>query len=90
MINSKEVDSCTELLKTMEILPFFSRYIFFLLLYVLNNKHLFPKHSAVHNNDIRSANIFHLHFTNLTKYHIHARKRIFCLIICLLIATVNF
>ena len=52
----------------MEILPFCSQYIFFLLLPVVNNKHFLTKILAVHNNNIRSANNFHLPFTNLTKY----------------------
>jgi hypothetical protein len=43
MVNSKKTDSCTELFKTMEILPFFSQYIFSLLLYVVSNKHLFAE-----------------------------------------------
>jgi hypothetical protein len=55
------MDSCGELFKIMENLHFF------LLLYVVKKK-LFPKNSAVHNNDIISANNFHLNFTNLTKY----------------------
>jgi hypothetical protein len=66
MINSKEMDSHTELFKSMEILPFYS-HIFSLLFFLVNNKHLFTKNLAVHN-DIRSANNFHLPFTNLTKY----------------------
>jgi hypothetical protein len=35
--------SCNELFKTMDILPCYSHYIFSLLLYVVNNKHLFDK-----------------------------------------------
>jgi len=31
-------------------------------------KHLFPKNLGVHYNGTRSANNFHLHFTNLIKY----------------------
>jgi hypothetical protein len=68
VIISKKLNSCTELFKTNGNFTFlFSIYIF-LLSYVVNNKHLFTKNLAVHNNDIRSANNFHLHFTNLTKY----------------------
>ena len=37
------MDSCRQLFKTMEILPFYSQYIFSLLWYVVNNKHLFTK-----------------------------------------------
>ena len=68
MINSKKMDSCTELFKTLETLPFYSHYIFSVLLSLVNKKHLFTKNLEVHSNDIRSANIFHLHFTNLARY----------------------
>jgi hypothetical protein len=41
--NLKKMDSCTELFKTKEILPFYSQCIFSLFLYVVYNKHLFNK-----------------------------------------------
>jgi len=66
--NLKKMDSCTELFKTMEILSFYSQYIFSLLLHVENNKHLFTKNLAVHNHATRSASHFHLPIPNLTKY----------------------
>ena len=62
------MDSCRELFKTMEILPFYSQYIFSLLFYVVNNKHLFTKNLEVLNHYTRDANNFHLPITNLTKY----------------------
>jgi hypothetical protein len=52
----------------MEILPLYPQYVFSLLVYVVNNKHLFTRISEVHNHDTRSANNFHLPITNLTKY----------------------
>jgi hypothetical protein len=51
----------------METLPLYSQYIFSLLMYVVNNKHLFTKNLEVHNHDTRSVNNFHLPITNLTK-----------------------
>jgi hypothetical protein len=42
--------------------------MFSLLLYVVNNKHLFTKNLEIHNHDTRSAYNFHLPITNLTKY----------------------
>jgi len=67
MTNLKKLDSCREMFKIMEILPFYSQYIFSLLLFVVNNKHLLTKNIEGHNHDIRSANNFHLPFTSLTK-----------------------
>ena len=66
--NSRKMDSCREMFKAMEILPFYSQYIFLLLLYVVNNKHLFRRKWDVHSHDTRSANNFHLPITNLTKH----------------------
>ena len=68
MINLKKMDSCRELFITLEILPFYSQYIFSLLLYVAINKHLFTNDSEVHNHNTRTANNFCLPITNLTKY----------------------
>jgi hypothetical protein len=64
----KKVDSCTEMFKSIKILPLYSQYIFSLLLYVVNNKHLFTRNLEVHNHDTRSAKNFHLPITNLTVY----------------------
>ena len=52
----------------MEILPFYSQYVFSLFLYVVNNKHVFIKNLEVHNHETRSANNFPLPITNLIKY----------------------
>ena len=62
------MDSCRELFKTMEILPLYSQHIFSLLMYVVNNKHLFTKNLEVHNHNTRSVNHFHPPITDLTKY----------------------
>ena len=64
----KKMDSCRELFKTMEILPLYSQSVFSLLMYLVNNKHIFTKNLEVHNHDTRSANNFHLPISNLTKY----------------------
>jgi hypothetical protein len=44
-------------------LPFYSQYIFSLLMYVANNKHLCAKNLEVHNHNTRSANNFHAPIT---------------------------
>jgi len=65
---SKKMNSCRELFKTMEILPLYSQYMFSVLMYVVNNKHLFTKNLPVHNHDTGAANNFHLSTTSLTRY----------------------
>ena len=52
----------------MKILPLYSQYTFSLLMYVVNNKHLFTRNLEGHNHDTRSAKNFYLPVTNLTIY----------------------
>ena len=68
MNKAKKMDSCRELFKSTKILPLYSQYIFSLLMYVVNNKHLFTRNLEVHNHDTRYAKNFHLPNTNLTIY----------------------
>jgi hypothetical protein len=68
MNKAKKMDSCKELFKSMKIFPLYSQYIYSLLMYVANNKHLFTRNLEVHNHDTRSAKNFHLPITKLTIY----------------------
>jgi hypothetical protein len=52
----------------MDILPFYSQYVYSLLLHVLNCKHRFTKYFEGHNHNTRSANNFHVPINDLTKY----------------------
>jgi hypothetical protein len=60
-------DSCRESFKEMKILPLCSQYIFSLMLYVVNNRHLFTKNSEIHNIDTRQNNNLYPPITSLTK-----------------------
>lgn len=62
-------DYCRELFIKMEILHFHSQYIFSLLLYIVNNKHLFNINIKFHKYGTRSNTDFHLPLVNLTKFH---------------------
>ena len=68
MNKATKMDSCRELFKPMKILPLYSQYTFPLLMYVVNNKHLFTRNLGVHNQDSRSVKNFHLPITNLNIY----------------------
>jgi len=46
-------DSCHELFKNLEVLPFQSQYIFSLLLFVVKNRELFRSNSDAHNINTR-------------------------------------
>jgi hypothetical protein len=52
----------------MEILPFYSQYIFSLSMYVVNNVHLFTKNMEIHSHNTISANNLHVPAANITKY----------------------
>jgi hypothetical protein len=53
---SKKSNSCRELFKEMKILPLCSQYVLSLMLYVVNNRHLFTKISEIHNIVTRQNN----------------------------------
>jgi hypothetical protein len=59
---------CRALFKRMKILPLYSQYIYSLLLYMMNNKHLFMDNSKVHNYNTRISNYLHLPAASLTRY----------------------
>ena len=68
MGNLRSRDSCRNTFKTMKILPFYSQYIFSILIYIINNRHLFITNQEVHNVNIRSNLKFHVPGSNLTKF----------------------
>ena len=67
MTKSKKTESCRKLFKEMEILPFYSQYIFSFSMYVVTNKHLFTKNLEIYSHNTRNANL-HVPAVNLTKY----------------------
>jgi len=68
MTKSNKTGSRRKLFKEMEILPFYSQYIFSLLMYVVNNKHLFIQNCGIHKHNTRNANNLHMPAANITKY----------------------
>ena len=68
MTKSKKTESCRKLFNEMEILPFYSQYIFSLLMYVVKNKHLFAKNWEIHSLNTRTANNLHVPAANISKY----------------------
>jgi hypothetical protein len=64
--NSRNWDSCKELLKKLKILPSCSQYIFSLLLYIVNTKQLFMTNLEIHTINTRSSTNLHPPISNLT------------------------
>jgi hypothetical protein len=59
--------SCRELFKKLNILPFYSQYIFSLLLFVVNNINMFTLNSTVYSVNTRHCSDLHLLAVHLTK-----------------------
>ena len=66
-MNSDIKDSCA-LFKKLYILPFYSQYIFSILLFVVRNRGLFRTNSDVHNFNIRTNFDLHSPTANLTLF----------------------
>jgi hypothetical protein len=67
IMNSDIKDSCA-LFKKLYILPFYSQYIFSILLFVVRNRGLFRTNSDVHNLNIRTNFDLHSPTANLTLF----------------------
>ena len=68
MTNTKPRDSCREAFKKLEIMTFYSQYIYSLVLYTVNNKHLFDVNNKIHKYKTRNNNDLHLPLVSLSKF----------------------
>jgi len=66
--NSRARHSFRELLKKLEILHLYSKYIFFPPKFVIKNKHLFSTNYQIHSGHIRFKTNLHPPIANLTKF----------------------
>jgi hypothetical protein len=67
--NTRPRDSCREAFKNMEIMTLYSQYIYSLVLYTVNNKHVFDTNKEIHNYKTRNNNNLHLPLANLSKFN---------------------
>jgi hypothetical protein len=65
---SKNRDLCRDLLKNLKILPFYSQYIFSLLIFVIENKSMYNLNSDIYNINTMQKFNFHQYSTNLALY----------------------
>jgi len=61
-------DSCREIFRNMQIMTLCSQYIYLLLLFTVDNKHLFTANNEIHKYNTRNNNNLHPALANLTKY----------------------
>jgi hypothetical protein len=67
--NTRKRESCRELFKDMKILPMYSQYIYSLIRYTVNNKHLYNTNNEIHNCRTRYNNNLHMPIVNLIKFN---------------------
>jgi len=67
--NTRPRDSCREVFKSMEIMTLYSQYIYSLVLYAINNKHIFDTNNEIHKYKTRNNNNLHLPIANLSKFN---------------------
>ena len=72
--NTRPRDSCREVFKSMEIITLYSQYIHSLVLYTINNKHLFDANNEIHKYKTRNNNNLHHPIANLSKFNKGAYK----------------
>jgi hypothetical protein len=68
MTNLTPRDSCRVMFKELRILPFYSQYIYSVLIYLAGNIQLYTMNREVHNYNTRNSSNFHLPNANLTKH----------------------
>jgi len=66
--NTRPRDSCREIFKNMQIMTLYSQYIYSIILFTVNNKHLFTPNNEIHKYNTRNNNNLHPALVNLTKF----------------------
>jgi len=66
--NTRPIDSCREVFKSMEIVTLYSQYIYSLVLYTINIKHLFNTYNEIHKYKTRNNNNLQCPIANLSKF----------------------
>ena len=67
--NTKPRDSCREAFRNMEIMTLYSQYIYSLILYTLNNKHLITTNNEIHKYKTSNNHNLHLPTANLSQFN---------------------
>ena len=69
LTNARPRDSCRKVFKSLEIMTLYSQYIYSLVLYTINNKHLFDANNEIHKYKTRNNNNLHCPIANLSKFN---------------------
>jgi hypothetical protein len=66
--NSRSRESCKGIFKKLEIRTIYDQSIYSLVLYIINNKHIFSPNKEIHKYKTRGLKNLHLLTINVTKY----------------------
>ena len=69
LTNKGPRESCWEAFKNIEILTLYSQYIFSLILFTVDNKHIFTTNSEIHNYSTWSNTNLHMPTVHLSKFY---------------------
>jgi len=69
LTNARPRDSCRKVFKSLEIMTLYSQYIYSLVLYTINNKHLFDANNEIHKYKTRNNNNLHRPIASLSKFN---------------------
>jgi len=67
--NARLRDSCRETFNNMQIMMLYSQYIYSIILFIVNNKHLFTPNNEIHKYNTSKNNNLYSALANLTKFN---------------------
>jgi len=75
-MGARNNDSYREFFKLLKILPLSAQYIYFVLMFVVNNRNLFLDNAELYTTKTRNSNNLHPPLSHLTKYQkgVHCAK----------------
>jgi hypothetical protein len=65
--NNRPRDSCRDIFNNTQIVTLYSQYIYSIILFIVNNKHLFTPNNEIHKYNTRNNNNLHPATANLSK-----------------------
>jgi hypothetical protein len=68
IVNIGTRDSCREIFKNLQIMTLYSLYAYSIIIFVVNNKHLFTVNNEIHKYNTRNNKDLHPASANLTKF----------------------
>jgi hypothetical protein len=68
IMNAKTKDSCRDLIKNLKILSMYSQYIYLIIMFVVNNRHLYKSNHEIHSLNTRHSTNLHIPTSRMTVF----------------------